>query len=283
MNNDLMSRVGKLRGYLEADIWRVRARELPGKKSFLIRQIRIFLLAFRGFREDKCQLRASALTFYSLLSVVPILAMAFGVSKGFGMDKLLEERILERFQEQQEVASRLIAFATSFLENTKGGIIAGVGVALLFWTIVKVLGNIEQSFNDIWGVKQGRTLARKFTDYLSLMLIAPLLFIMSGSVTVLITSEVTAIMEKISILGAVGPLIFTLLKLLPYMMIWLLFTVLYMMMPNTRVKFRSALFGGVIAGTIYQLVQWVYINFQIGVSSYGAIYGSFAALPLLLV
>jgi len=283
MKQDLLARAGKLRGFLQADIWRIRARELPGKKSFLIRMARVFLLSFREFQQDKCQLRASALTFYSLLSVVPILAMAFGISKGFGMDKMLEKQILERFQDQQEVASRIIAFANSFLDNTKGGLIAGVGVALLFWTIIKVLGNIEESFNDIWGVKQGRSLGRKFTDYLSLMLIAPLLFVMSGSATVLITSQVTMIMEKISILGAVGPVIFTLLRLLPYVMIWLLFTVLYVMMPNTRVKLTSGLVGGIVAGTIYQLVQWVYINFQIGVSSYGAIYGSFAALPLLLV
>ena len=269
--------------FLKTGIWRIRASRLPAKKSFMIRQLRMLLLSLRGFQDDQCQLRASALTFYSLLSVVPILAMAFGIAKGFGFEQRLEKQILQSFPDQQEVALRIIEFARSFLEKTQGGLIAGVGVALLFWTVIKVLGNIEKSFNDIWGIKTGRSLGRKFSDYLSLMLIAPLLFVMSSSMTVLVTSHVTAITQEIALLGAFSSIIFTLLKLLPYVVIWVLFTFLYVLMPNTKVRFRSALVGGILAGTVYQLVQWAYIKFQIGVSSYGAIYGSFAALPLFLI
>lgn len=278
-----MHLINNLIRFINTDIWRIRARKLPRSQSFLINQLRIFLLAFHGFNEDKCQLRASALTFYSLLSIVPVLAMAFGIAKGFGLDKMLETQILAKMPGQEQVVGQMIGYANVFLENAKGGIIAGVGVALLFWTVIKVLGNIENCFNEIWGVQKERTLSRKFSDYLSIMLICPILIVASSSVTVLVTSQVTFLISKLSFLGPVADIILFIMKFLPFCVMWVLFTFIYIFMPNTRVNFRSGLIGGIIAGTIYQTVQWVYITFQVGVSSYGAIYGSFAALPLFLV
>lgn len=269
--------------FLKADIWRIRASTLSNRKSFWIRQLRIILLAIRGFDEDKCQLRASALTFYSLLSVVPVVAMAFGVAKGFGFDGMLEKQVLESMPGQEDVAQQIVGFAQSFLANTQGGVIAGIGITILFWTVIKVLGNIENSFNEIWGIKKARPLGRKFSDYLSIMMICPILFIMSSSVTVLITSQVTLLVEKLAFLGPIGSLILVSLRILPYAVIWIMFTFIYVFLPNTKVKFRSGFIAGIIAGTIYQVIQWAYITFQIGVSKFGAIYGSFAALPLFLV
>lgn len=278
-----MTNFAKFTEFLKNDIWRIRASTLSNRKSFWIRQLRIILLAVRGFGEDKCQLRASALTFYSLLSVVPVVAMAFGVAKGFGFDGMLEKRIIGSMPGQEEVALQIVGFANSFLENTKGGLIAGISIAVLFWTVIKVLGNIENSFNEIWGIKKARTLGRKFSDYLSIMMICPILFIMSSSMTVLITSQVTLLVEKLAFLGPIGSLIIISLRVLPYAVIWIMFTFAYIFLPNTKVKFKSGLIAGIIAGTIYQIVQWGYITFQIGVSKLGAIYGSFAALPLFLV
>ncbi len=272
-----------IKDFLQHDIWHIRLHALPRKKYFLIRTLRVIILTFRGFDEDKCSLRASALTFYSILSIVPAAALAFGIAKGFGLQQMLEERILETFRGQEEVATRVMEFARSMLETTRGGLIAGIGVAFLFFLIVRLLNNIEKSFNDIWGVTQARTLGRKLSDYLSIMLIGPLLLVMSGSATVFITTQITRLTEQISLLGPISPLILVLVKLVPYCVIWLLFTFAYMFMPNTKVRFRSGLLGGVIAGTIYVVVQWGYITFQIGVSRYGAIYGSFAALPLFLI
>jgi membrane protein len=126
-------------------------------------------------------------------------------------------------------------------------------------------------------------LRKKFSDYLAIILISPLLLIMSGSATVLIVSRITMITEKIAVLGVLSPVIMTLLKLIPYGVIWVLFTFIYVFMPNTRVNLRSGLHGGVVAGTAFKLLQWAYIYFQVGVSRYNAIYGSFAALPLFLI
>lgn len=270
-------------GFVKNDIWRIHRTKLPPGKSFFIKHLRVLILSIRGFDEDKCQLRASALTFYSLISIVPVVAMAFGIAKGFGFEKILELQLRSKFTGQEEVLNNVLNFSHSLLENTKGGLIAGIGLIVLFWAVVKVLGQIEDSFNDIWGVKERRTLSRKFSDYLSLMLICPVIIILSSGLTVFITTQITLIMEKITLLGMFSSLIFSLLKLLPYGLLWGLFTFLYLFMPNTRVRFTSGLLAGIISGTIFQVLQWGYITFQVGAAQYNAIYGSFAAFPLFLV
>ncbi|MGE5302780.1 MAG: YihY/virulence factor BrkB family protein [Alphaproteobacteria bacterium] len=268
---------------MKTDIWRLQAHKLPPRRFFWITQLRIVLLGIRRFVEDKCDSRASALTFYSLLSIVPVVAMAFAVAKGFGVEKILAAQLLAKLEGQEEVAERIITFAQSLLQNTKGGAIAGVGIVVLLWTVVKVLGNIEASFNDIWGVKTPRSLGRKLADYLSVMMLCPILLITASSVTVLVTTRVTAMLERLSFLGYLANVVVWSLKILPYAVIWVVFTFIYAFMPNTKVQLKSAVWAGILAGTIYQLTQLVYITFQIGVANYGAIYGSFAALPLFLV
>ena len=275
--------VSNIINFLKTDIWRIRLKDLPRKKSFFIKQLRIILLALRGFNEHKNRLRASALTFYSLLSIVPVVAMAFGVAKGFGSDKSLEKQLLEKFPGQEDVLMQVTGFARSLLEETKGGMIAGIGVAVLFWIVIKLLSNIEHSFNDIWGVKESRSTARKITDYISIMLICPILIIMSSGITVFIVTQITLITERFAFLGFFSPLIFFMFKLVPYCILCGAFTFIYIFMPNTKVNFKFGLIAGVIAGTTYQAAQWVYINSQVGVAHYNAIYGSFAALPLFLI
>jgi len=273
----------KVVGYVNVDIWRINLDDLPRYQALLVKILRIGILSVRGFAKDGCFLRASALTFYSLLSLVPAAAMAFGIAKGFGFERLLERKLLQDFEAQREVVLKVIAFAQSFLENTQGGLIAGIGVVVLLWTVLKVLSHIEDAFNRIWEVDQNRTLIRKFSDYLSLLFIGPVLIIMSSSVTVFITTQVTEIIYRISFLGHISWLIFNAMKLIPYCIIWALFTFVYMVMPNTRVKFTSGLAAGIAAGTMYQFSQWFYIAFQVGTARYNAIYGSFVALPLFLI
>jgi membrane protein len=248
----------------------------------VFRALRVGLISLRQFSEDQCLLRASALTLFTLLSIVPIFAMAFGIAQGFGLQSAIEREALARFAGQEEVARWIMSFAQSLLQTTQAGLIAGIGVAVLFWTVMKVLNNIEVSLNAIWKTDSNRTFTRRVSDYLSFMLIAPILLIISSSLTVMITQQVGFMSERFEIVGFFHSFILRLLRLLPYVMIWALFTFLYIFMPNTRVKILSAAVGGVIAGTLYQLFQAAYIYFQVGVSNYNAIYGSFAALPLFL-
>jgi len=209
--------------------------------------------------------------------------MIFGIAKGFGLETLLEKELRDSFSNQSEVLEQSIKFAHSMLETTKGGLVAGVSLLFLFWTIIQLLSNIEDSFNGIWRVENARSYLRKLTDYLSMMFIVPVLLILSSSATVFLTTQIKNITQEFEILGYVSPMIFFGLKLIPYILIWLLLTVIYVVMPNTKVNFFPALIAGIIAGTAYQATQWAYIAFQIGVARNNAIYGSFAALPLLLI
>ncbi len=264
-------------------LWQFRTRELPFRKAIFFNTLRVFTLTVRKFREDNCILRASALTLYTVLSIVPVLAMAFGIAKGFGFEKVLEEELMGRFGFQKEALSHIFVFAHQILEKTRGGLIAGVGVGILFWTVLKVLSHIERSLNKIWKVSSSRSIGRKFNDYFAVMLICPLLIIVHGSLSVFITVQVKTIAERIALIGMFSPIIFTLLKLLPYALIWILLFYIYKVLPYTEVKVTSAIAAGVLAGTIFQIAQWVYIYFQVGVSQYNAIYGSFAALPLFMI
>jgi len=239
----LPDKLSASRQFLKSDIWRLSARKLDRRKLLYINPLRVLLLAIRRFFEDKCELRASALTFYTLLSIVPVVAMAFGIAKGFGLEKILEAQLLAKLEGQPEIADRLLGFARSLLENTKGGTIAGVGVAVLFWSVIKVLGNIESALNDIWGVAKARGLGRKLTDYLSVMMICPVLLIIASSVTLLVTTQITTMVEGLAFLGYAAGVIIFLIKLLPYTVIWFLFTFMYVFMPNTKVQLKSGIWG----------------------------------------
>ena len=282
-----MSIIGKrlqqATNFIQHDIWRIKRTNLPPGKSLSLNLLRVLILSIRGFDEDKCQLRASALTFYSLISIVPVFAMAFGIAKGFGFEKVLEEQLRDKLAGHEDILANVIDFSHSLLANTQGGLIAGIGLVMLFWAVLKVLGHIEYSFNDIWGIKEQRSIGRKFADYLSLMLICPVIIILSGGATVFIATQANLILEKFAILGTFSPIVFFLLNLLPYTLLWGLFTFLFVFMPNTKVRISSGLIAGIITGTVFQAVQWGYITFQVGVVKYNAIYGSFAALPLFLI
>lgn len=273
----------RLKLFLGEDIWRIRLKSLPKNKSTFLRCFKVIVLAIKGFFNDKCELWASALTFYSLLSLVPVCAMLFGIAKGFGYDQTLKAQLYVRFAGQEEVLDKIVVFADSFLEKAKGGLIAGVGVALLFWTVIQIFSNIESSFNAIWGIKKSRPLGRKITDYLSLMLICPILIVVSSSATVFISAQLKTIGGMLAYQELLGPFVVYSVRFLPIIVVWLLFTFIYAFMPNTKVRLYAAFAAGIIAGTAYQFLQEFYVFLQMALSSYNAIYGSFSALPLFLI
>ena len=269
--------------FVERDVWKIPLKDLPPRRSFLIKQLRIFILALRGFKEDDLLLRASALTYYTLLAIVPVVAMAFGIAKGFGLEAFMENQLREIFTGREEVFDWIMEFAYSMLETTQGGIVAGVGLIILLYTIIIVLVYVEETFNNIWQIKQSRPLSRKVSDYFAIMFVAPLFLILSSAAIVFLSTKLSGITQELNFLLFVGPLLMFLINLIPYVLIWIVFTLLYMVMPNTNVKPGSAVIGAIIAGSIFIFAQWGYIYFQVGVSRYNAIYGSFAALPLLLL
>lgn len=237
----------------------------------------------KNFINDDCYAKASALAFYSLLSLVPTLAVIFGIAQGFGIGKALETEISTQFLGQREVTDKLIEFAHSWLKSVQGGVIAGVGTVVLLWSVISLLVSIESSLNEIWKIKKGRSFAHKIRDYLTIFFIAPIFFVTSSSINIYLITQITQTAKSNIFLEAVSPFLLFVLNLFPFFLVWVLFTFIYVFIPNTKVNFREAIISGIIAGTAFQLWQGLYIQFQINVSNYGAIYGSFAALPLFMI
>lgn len=271
----------RLQEFFEEGIWLWKPQNPI--LSQLVSALQVILLAIREYTNDRAGLRANALTFFSLLSIVPVLAMAFGIAKGFGLEELLQEKLRDLFQGHEAILERSLEFTHSLLESTKGGFMAGIGLVLLLWSVIKLLMNIEASFNDIWKVERARTPVRKFTDYFSIILIAPILLISTSSASIFVATQAQQLADGHGSLALVDDLAFWLIRLTPYLLICLLFIGLYMIMPNTRVSFKSAFFGGVVAGLSYAILQGLYLDFQVGVSRFNTIYGSFAALPLFMI
>ena len=251
--------------------------------GWLFRVIRVWVFTIDRFSADRCYLRASALTFYCALSIVPIGAMLFGIAKGFGLDNLLRKKLEENFSGHQEVLNWIIKFSESLLQNTRGEMIAGAGLLILFWTLIRVAGNIEESFNNVWRVKRARSIVRKLTDYLSMTLFCPAVILAAGSINVFLTAHIAVLAEDILPFSGVNIVLYHSLKLLPFVMACALFTFVYMFVPNIKVPLKAGICGGIVCGILFQALQSGYIFVQVALSKYNAVYGSFSALPLFLI
>lgn len=269
--------------FIQEDIWLVHEQKLPYFQEKLIKSLKIILLSAQSFSRDLCPLRASALTLYSILSIVPVIAMLFGIAKGFGFENMLQQQLLQRAPDQDALVLQLINFAQNLLESTKGEVVAGIGLVVLFWTIISLIGNIEESFNYIWKIAHGRSLGRKFSDYLSLMLLAPVLLIAASSITVFVETQITWLITVIQLPQFGSWWVVKALSLSPILLMIGLFSFTFIFMPNHKINYQAGIIAGAVTGIIYHLLQWAYLSLQIGVSSYNAIYGSFAALPLFVV
>jgi membrane protein len=275
--------IKKVITFLTIDIWKLRVEDLSGMRALLVNQLRIIVLSLKGFQEDKLNVRASALTYYSLLSIVPVVAIVFGIAKGFGFDKLIEEALYKNYPGYETVVARIVEFANSLIETTRGGVVAGVGIVVLLFTLLKVLGNFEAAFNDIWNIHRDRSIVRKFSDYTAILIVTVIGLVIYTSLSGFISTRLMSLLDSTVLAEAQGPLSWLIFNILPFLLIWGLLTFIYMVLPNTRVSIKSAFYAAVVAGSIYRLVQWIYISFQIGVSRNNAIYGSLAALPLFLI
>jgi membrane protein len=259
-------------------LWPADSERIGSFRAFLIRQLRILFLALESALQNKIILLAPALTFFSVLSIVPAAALALGVAKGFGLERFLEQQLQVALAGREAVLDWVIEITGTFFSQIDGGVVAVAGVGVLIYTILMLLATVEKIFNQIWQVKSGRTMLQRIRDYSAIIILGPLLLIASGVVSVFITTSIQLLDGSL-----LSPFLFFLLRLMPYLLIWMLFTLLYLVMPNTRVHFLPALITGIVAGTAFQLIQWAYLTFQIGAVGLGIVYGSFATFPLLLI
>ncbi|SCA59077.1 Uncharacterized protein AB751O23_CV_00020 [Chlamydiales bacterium SCGC AB-751-O23] len=229
-----------------------------------------------GFLSKEVFLCSSALTFYTILSLVPALALAFGIAKGFNLEGFLEENIRALLSSQTEVADYLIQFSSNLLNNTKEEVIAGVGVLILLWSAMSLLSNIEYAFNLTWKVKTQRSFKKKIFDYIPFFFLSPLFLILSAASLHFLSS-------KHEILNIDSQAILIVVKFSPVCFLWLLFLFLYRFLPFTHVKVLPALVASLFTSFLSFFFQWVFVTFMIKLMNYGVVYGSFAVLPLFLL
>ncbi len=275
----MKQKISALWKFLTYDIWRITEDEVTRTTFSVYNVIKTLYLCITRFTQDQLPNKASALTYSTLLAIVPILAILFAIARGFGFENIVESQVVSGFGGPSETTEYIFQFVDSYLSQTKSGLFIGVGLIMLLWTVINLINSMEVTFNHIWQVKKARSLYRKITDYFSLLLIMPILLVISGGLSIFMSTMVKNI-EGFVLLAPIGKF---LVRLAPFVLTWFMFTGLYIFMPNTKVKFKHAFMAGVLAGTAYQVFQYVYIGSQVSVSRYNAIYGSFAALPLFLL
>ena len=236
-------------------------------------------LTVRFFTEKRVLTQASALTYSTLLAIVPIFAVVFAIARGFGYNKYIEMWFRELLSSQPQVADVMVGFVNSYLVHTKSGIFLGVGLIFMLYTVLMLVNNVEETFNKIWQVNNSRPIIRSFANYLATFFLFPIIIVVSTGLSIFMETVADSMVD----FTLLGPVIHKLLNFSPYMLMSLLFVLLYVYMPNTEVRISCAIVPGILAGIAMQVLQIVYIHSQIWVTGYNAIYGSFAALPLFML
>lgn len=270
----------RLRRFLQMDMWRLTPEEMPRLLRLPATIIKIIYQATRSFIEDELISRASSLTYSLVLSIVPMLAVIVGIAKGFGLQTVVYQALTEALPGQHEQLSQAFVYVENYLGQVQGGLFIGLGLGILLYTVITLIASIEDTFNSIWQAPHGRPWGRRILDYLGLFILLPLILTISSLLTFLSSAVRSTILGDIELLHQ---LFNGALALVPLFISILIYVCLYMFLPNVKVRFVPALISGILAGIAFQVFQTLYINGVIWISRYNAIYGSFAAFPLLLL
>lgn len=243
------------------------------------RMLKTLNLTLSAFFNSSLQNKSMSLTYQTVLSIVPAFALLVAIGRGFGLADALQSQLYQFFPSQSQGISTALRFVDSYLNSATSGVFVGVGIVVLLWTVISLLSSIEDTFNSIWGVKTSRTIYQKFTDYIAICLMIPVLMICSSGVSIFMSGVVQ---EHLN-LPFLTPVVNVGLELAPLVLCWLAFSLSYYLIPNTRVGFKYAAIAGLMAAISFQVLQMLFLNGQLYVSKYNAIYGSFAFLPLMLI
>jgi membrane protein len=271
--------ITKVWKFITEDVWRIMPSEISNTKRNLYNFIKIIYLAVQRYQSDNLQRSASALTYSTFLSFIPLLAVLLAIAKGFGFRNIVESQLFEYFPGQKSILSEMFTFVNSYMQQTQSGIFLGLGLLLLFYTVFNLISDIENTFNMIWQVPKGRSYKKRFTDYFSTFLLLPVVLVCSSGISIFFSTTV----KTLHYYQVLAPIYEILITVAPLIISIFVFTALYIFMPNTKVRFKHAFYAGIFAASGFQLFQYLYINGQIWVSKYNAIYGSFALIPLLLL
>lgn len=236
------------------------------------------LLAGRIFWNERMTFRAGALTYVFILALVPVLALIFAIAKGFGLDNYIDSQIHAAFSSQPQVVDTLLTFANRYLLNAQQGVFVGVGILMLLYTIWSLMSGIETTFNQIWQIKEERSIFAQIKDYIFAAIFLAIFLIISSGLSIFLSNSLESVIGYIPFIKQV-PLLWS----VPYILMILFFTLLYSFMPNTSVRLRSAFIAGLPVGILIQCSVYGYFYLQMMMTSYNAVYGSLAALPLIMI
>ncbi len=269
----MIAKIKYLYDYCVIGVWR------EPRNTIMVRIVKTANLSVRSFLDRDLQLKSAALTYSAVLALVPAIALLLAIGRGFGFQDIISNALYQYFPAQHKALETAMGFVDSYLKEASNGIFVGVGIIILLWTLISLLSTIEETFNNIWDIKKDRTIYQKITDYLAICLLVPVLIVCSSGISIVMSTIVQNNLQ----LAFLTPLVNVSIDLIPLVLAWLAFTLSYYLIPNTKVKFGYAAIAGAICAIAFQLLRLLFVNVQIYVSKYNAIYGTFAFLPLLLV
>lgn len=267
-------RIKKAQSFALQHLWTSLTQWLPQGAAF-------FSVVRQKIQDDALSLRAMGLTYVTLLALVPLLAVMFAVLKAFGVHNLIEPSLAQALEPLGEQGAEITRRVLEFVSNLRVGVLGAVGVATLFYTVVSLISKIEDSFNAIWQVRRSRTWGKKCSDYLSVVLVGPVLVF--TALTVIASAQSHTVVQYMIANELLGPLIIVATQLMPFAFLCIAFTFLYVFVPNTAVRFGSALLGGVVAAVLWQLAGAGFAAFVASSARYAAIYSSFAILVFFFI
>ncbi len=262
-------------------LWPEDIESLPGWKVLLARTLQVSFAVVRDFLEGQLTLRAMSLVYTTLLSLVPLLALTFSVLKGFGVQNQLEPALVNTMSALGDKGEEIAHQIVGFVDNIKVGVLGSLGLGMLIYTVVSLLHKIEKSFNYIWHIDQARPIGQRFSEYLSVILVGPLLIFSALGVTASLMSS--SVVEAVSSMPLLGFVVDSIGKLIPYALVIVAFTFVYVFMPNTKVKIWAALIGGAVAGIAWETAGWAFGTFVVNSGNYTAIYSGFAILIMFMI
>lgn len=271
LSDRIIERIKKAYAYFSSGVWS------DPSDSFRVRLIKTANLSINSFMNKDLQSTSMSLTYVTTLAIVPMLAILLAFGRAFGLQNYLQDQVYKYFPAQHDVLVKAFDFVDSYLKQASGGVFVGVGIIILLWTAISLMSRIEDTFNAIWNIESRRTFFRKMIDYTAFMIFVPLLMLSSSGVSILVS---TTLSQHLAFLS---PLVNILIDVSPFLLVWIAFTFSFLLVPNTSVTFKYAVISGFVCGVAFQIIQFLFVNGQIYVAKYNAIYGSFAFLPLLLI
>lgn len=272
----------KIKEFIQYELWRKTSDELrDGKqtKRFGVAMLKTIILVIRGFSSKQLNIAANALTYNLVFAIIPIFAMVLAIAKGFGFAQLIEDRLSSTMLGGTNLVPTIMEMVNRYLETAQDGAFIGIGLLILIWAVYSFFRNVEQAFNTIWDVKKSRSVVRQLTTYIAVLFIIPVLLIVTSGLDIFLHTTVSSI-SWLSTLHRAHSSLVTIMK---FVIVWVLFLWMYMAIPNTKVHFSSAIFPAIVMGSLFELLQMLSMYIIVFLGRTSIVYGAFAAIPIIMI